>query len=122
MALYTPTLVAPMGENYGAAAAGTVVTVITPAGGGDFIQLFGDAVTLRFQTTGTASVITIDSVDLSNFGLDGNVTVTMGTTQVQYVKFDGSVTRFKQQSGNVGYVGLTYTSVTGLSIEASYDS
>jgi hypothetical protein len=122
MALYTPTLVAPLSENYGASTAGTTVVPITPAGGGDFIQLFGDAVTLRFQTTGTASVITIDSVDLSNFGVDGNVTVTMSATQVQYVKFDGSVTRFKQQTGNVGYVGLTYTSVVALAIEASYDS
>jgi phosphosulfolactate synthase (CoM biosynthesis protein A) len=122
MALYTPTLVVPMSENYGAATAGTGVTVITPNSGGDFIQLFGDAVTLRFATTGTASVITIDSVDLSNFGVDGNVTVTMGATQVQYVKFDGSVSRFKQQTGNVGYVALTYTSVTGLTLEASYDS
>jgi hypothetical protein len=122
MPLYTPTLVAPMGENYGAATAGTVVTVITPNAGGDSIQLFGDAVTLRFATTGTASVITIDSVDLSNFGQDQNVVLTMGATQVQYVKFDGSVTRFKQQAGNVGYVNLTYTSVTGLTIEASYDA
>jgi hypothetical protein len=122
MALYTPTLVAPMSENYGAATTGTVVTVITPAGGGDSIQLFGDSVTLRFATTGTTSVITFDSVDVSNFGQDQNVTLTMTATQVQYVKFDGSVSRFKQQSGNVGYVNLTYTSVTGMTIEASYDA
>jgi hypothetical protein len=122
MSLYTPVLVAPIGQNYGATAAGTVVTVITPAGGGDFVQLFGDTVTLRFATTGTASTITFDSVDLSNFGQDQNLTLTMGATQVQYVKFDGSASRFKQQSGNVGYLGMTYTSVTGLTIEASYQA
>jgi phosphosulfolactate synthase (CoM biosynthesis protein A) len=122
VALYTPTLVAPMSENYGATTTGTVVTVITPNAGGDSLQLFGDSVTVRFATTGTASVITIDSVDLSNFGQDQNVTLTMGATQVQYIKFDGSVTRFKQTAGNVGYVNFTYTSVTGLTMEASYDS
>jgi hypothetical protein len=122
MANYAPVLVAPVGQGYGALTVGTVVTVITPNIGGDFVQLFGDAVTFRFATTGTASVITFDSVDLSSFGQDTNVTLTMGATQVQYVKFDGSATRFKQQSGQVGYLGLSYTSVTGLTVEASYDA
>jgi phosphosulfolactate synthase (CoM biosynthesis protein A) len=111
-----------MSENYGAATTGTVVTVITPNAGGDSLQLFGDSVTVRFATSGTATVVTIDSVDLSNFGQDQNVTLTMGATQVQYIKFDGSVTRFKQQAGNIGYVNFTYTSVVGLTIEGSYDS
>lgn len=122
MATYTPVLVAPMSENYGSATTGTVVTVITPNAGGDSIQLIGTSVTLRFATTGTASTITIDSVDLSNFGQDQNVTLTMGATQVQYIKFDATVSRFKQTSGNVGYVNLSYTSVTGMTIEASYES
>jgi hypothetical protein len=120
--LYTPTLVAPVGQNYGGITVGVVVTVITPNIGGDGIQLFGDSVTLRFATTGTAAVITFDSVDLSNFGQDQNPTLTMTATQVQYVKFDGSASRFKQQSGNTGYVMLSYTSVTGLTIEAQYDA
>lgn len=122
MTLYTPVLVPPTSENYGGTTVGTVVTVITPAGGGDGIQLFGDSVTLRFATTGTLSVITFDSVDLSSFGQDQNLTLTMGATQVQYVKFDGSVSRFKQQSGNVGYLMMSYSSVVGLTIEASYDA
>jgi hypothetical protein len=41
---------------------------------------------------------------------------------VQYVKFDGSVSRFKQQSGNIGYLMISYSSVTGLLLEAQYDS
>lgn len=122
MALYTPVLVAPMAQNFGGTTAGTTVTVITPAGGGDFVQLIGSTVTLRIATAGTASVITIDSVDLSNFGQDQNITVTLGATAVAYVKFDASVSRFKQQTGNVGYVGLTYTSVVALTIEAQYEA
>jgi hypothetical protein len=111
-----------MDENYGSTTTGTVVTVITPNAGGDSIQLIGDNVTLRVATTGTASTITIDSVDLSNFGQDQNVTLTMGSTQVQYVKFAAAPSRFKQTSGNIGYVNLAYSSVVGLTIEASYDS
>lgn len=122
MATYTPVNVAAMSENYGATTAGVTVTAITPNISGDSIQLIGDNMTLRFATSGTASVVTIDSVDVSNFGQDQNVTVTLGATAVLYVKFDGNVSRFKQQTGNVGYVNLTYTSVTGLTIEASYDS
>ena len=122
MATYTPVLVAPMSENYGSTTAGTTVTVITPNAGGDSIQLIGTTVTLRFQTTGTASVVTLDSVDLSNFGVDQNITVTLGATAVAYIKFDATVSRFKQQSGNVGYVNLTYTSVTGMTIEAQYEA
>jgi hypothetical protein len=120
--LYQPVLLAPISENYGSLTAGTVVTVITPNAGGDGVALFGDSMTMRFATTGTGSVITFDSVDLSNFGQDQNLTLTMTATQVQYVKFDGSAPRFKQQSGNVGYLMMTYTSVTGLTIEAQYDS
>jgi hypothetical protein len=122
MATYTPVLVAPMGQTYGSTTGGTAAAPITPAGGGDSIQLIGRVVTLRIQTAGTASVVTIDSVDPSNYGQDQNITVTMGATAVQYVKFDASASRFKQQSGNVGYVNLTYTSVTNLTIEATYDS
>jgi hypothetical protein len=122
MTLYTPTLVAPISENYGATTAGVVAVPITPNIGGDGIQLFGDSVTLRFATTGTVAVITFDSVDLSSFGQDQNLTLTMGATQVQYVKFDGSVSRFKQQSGNIGYLMISYSSVTGLLLEAQYDS
>jgi hypothetical protein len=122
MATYTPVNVPAMTETYGSTTTGTVVAVITPNAGGDSIQLIGDNVTLRFATTGTGSTITFDSVDPSNQGTDVNVTLTMGATQVQYVKFAASDSRFKQQSGNVGYVNLTYTSVTGMTIEASYDS
>lgn len=122
MTAYTPTLVPPMGENYGSTTTGIVVTPITPNIGGDSIQISGDSVTLRLATTGTAATVTFDSVDLSNFGVDQDVQCVLSATQVKYVKFDASASRFKQQTGNVGYVNLSYTSVTGLTIEAQYDS
>lgn len=122
MTAYTPVNVPAMDEGYGATTTGTVVTVITPAGGGDSIALTGDNMTLRIATSGTASVVTFDSVDLSNFGQDQDVTCSLTATQVKYVKFAATASRFKQQSGNVGSVNLTYTSVVGLTIEASYDS
>lgn len=122
MTAYTPVLVAEMSENFGATTAGVVVTVITPNVSGDSFQLIGDTLTLRFATTGTASTITFDSVDLSNFGQDQDVTCVLSATQVKYVAVDSNVSRWKQVSGNVGYVNLTYTSITGLTIEASYSS
>ena len=120
MTTYTPILVAELSENYGAATAGVTVTPITPNVGGDSIQLIGDTLILRFATSGTASVVTLDSVDLSNYGTDQNVTVTLAATQVLYVPVDCNVSRWKQTSGNVGYLNLSYTSVTGLTVEASY--
>lgn len=122
MTAYSPVNVSAMDEGYGATTVGTVVTVITPNVGGDSIALTGDNMTLRFATSGTAATVTFDSVDLSNFGQDQDVTCVLSATQVKYVKFNANATRFKQQSGNVGSVNLTYTSVTGLTIEASYDS
>jgi hypothetical protein len=122
MTAYTPQLLAEMSENFGGTTTGVVPTVITPAGGGDSFQLIGDTLYLRFATSGTASTITFDSVDLSNFGTDQDVTCALTATQTKWVAIDANVSRFKQTSGNIGYVNLSYTSVTGLTIEAFYSS
>lgn len=119
MTLYTPMGLTPLSESYGAATAGQPVTAITPAGGGDFIALVGSYILLRLQTAGTGTVTTLDSVELSNFGSDVNVTVTNTATQVMAVLIKNDP-RFRQTSGNVGYLGLTYTSVTTFTIEAYY--
>jgi hypothetical protein len=119
MATYTPMNLTPLSEGYGSATAGQAVTAITPAGGGDFIALQGSYTFLRFQTAGTATVITLDSVELSNFGSDVNVTITPGATAISKVCIKNDP-RFKQTSGNIGYLGLTYTSVVALTIEAEY--
>lgn len=117
MAVYTPDSADPLSESYGSLTAGETPTVITPNGGGDSIALVGSLVLLRIATAGTISTITLDSVQLSSHGQDTNVTVTMPATGVRYVwiKVDP---RFKQTSGNVGHLNLTYTSVVALTIEA----
>jgi len=122
MTAYTPVLVAEMSQNYGATTAGVAVAVITPNIGGDSFQLLGDTLYLRIATAGTGSTITVDSVDLSNFGQDQNLTITMTATQVQYVAFDANVSRWKQTSGNIGYLNFSYTSITTMTIEAFYSS
>lgn len=119
MATITPLALTPLSSQYGAATAGQAVTPVTPAGGGDTVPLQGAYTFLRFETTGTASVITLDSVELSNFGTDVNVTVTMAATEIRKIAIKND-TRFKQVSGNVGNLNLTYTSVVALNIEAEY--
>jgi len=119
MAIITPLGLNPLSSSYGSATAGQAVTPVTPAGGGDSVALSGSYTLLRFETTGTASVITLDSVELSNFGSDVNVTVTMGATEIRKVAIKNDQ-RFKQTSGNVGHLNLSYTSVAALNIEAEY--
>lgn len=119
MAVVNPMGFTPLSESYGSATAGQVVTAVTPAGGGDAVMLQGSYTLLRFQTTGTAATITLDSVELSNFGSDVNVTVTMSATQIQKVAIKNDP-RFKQTAGNVGALNLSYSSVVGLSMEAEY--
>lgn len=117
MAAIAPLTLNPLSEQYGSATAGQVVTPATPAGGGDSVVLAGSLLILRFETTGTLSVITLDSVELSNFGSDVNVTVTMTATQIQAVAIKTDP-RFKQTAGNIGSLNLSYSSVVGMNIEA----
>jgi|SRR5882757_334564 len=122
MTAYTPTLVAEMSQNYGATTGGVTVAAITPNAGGDSFQLLGDTLYLRIATAGTGATVTVDSVDLSNFGQDQNITCVLASTATAYLAFDANVSRWKQTSGNIGYVNLTYTSVTTMTIEAFYSS
>jgi hypothetical protein len=119
VAAYTPLGLVPLSETYGSTTAGQAAVPITPNIGGDSIALTGSYVILRLATAGTGSTITLDSVKASDQGTDVNVTVVLGATATQYVpiKVDN---RFKQTSGNVGYLNLSYTSVTTLTIEAEY--
>ncbi len=119
MASYTPTGFQPLSSAYGLTTAGQTSVAITPNIGGDSIALVGSLVVLRFETTGTGAVITLDSVALSSYGQDQNITVTLGTTAVAWVPITVD-NRFKQTAGNVGYLNLSYTSVTGLKCEAFY--
>jgi hypothetical protein len=119
MATITPTVLTPLRLSYGALTVGDDDVPITCAGGGDTIPLLGDWVILTFATAGTASIITFDSVQPSDQGQDTNVTCSMSATDRTKVliKCDN---RFKQTSGNVGNVNLTYTSVVTLTVDAKY--
>jgi hypothetical protein len=119
MATITPLGLTPLSSQYGSATAGQVITPATPNIGGDTVPLTGAYVLLRFQTTGTGTVVTLDSVELSNFGTDVNVTITLTATQIQKVAIKTD-TRFKQTAGNIGNLNLTYTSVATLTLEAEY--
>jgi hypothetical protein len=119
MATITPLGLTPLSSQYGSATAGQVVTAATPNIGGDTIPLTGSFVLLRFQTTGTGATVTLDSVEMSNFGTDVNVTITLTATQIQKVAIKTD-NRFKQTAGNVGNLNLSYSSVATLSLEAEY--
>ncbi len=120
MALYTPDLATVAGNSYGALTIGDTPTPITPNVSGDSIALVGNKVGLWFVTTGTAITVTYDSVRLSDQGQDTNITSVLPATGVRRAMFDSSGDRFKQTSGNVGYLNLTYTAITGLTIYAWY--
>ena len=120
MALYSPDRSDPIGNSYGSTTAGETPTPIAPNVAGDSVAMVGRYVTLVFTTTGTASVITFDSVRLSDQGQDTNVTVAMPATGTRRVVLDASQDRFKQVAGNVGYLNMTYTSVAGMTFTAHY--
>jgi hypothetical protein len=119
MATITPTAYAPLSTSFSGSTAGQSSVGTAAAGGGDTVPLIGSYVKLTFRTAGTGSTITLDSVSLSSYGADQNITVTMAATDSQdvLIKVDE---RFKQTSGNVGNVNITYTSVTTLTVDAKY--
>lgn len=120
MASYTPDQATAIGNAFGGTVAGETPTPITPNIGGDSIALVGSKVTLWWVSTGTGATITFDSVSPSDQGNDNNLVLTQPATGVRRVVFDAAAARFKQTSGNVGYVNITYTAVTGLTLYAWY--
>lgn len=119
MATITPMAYTPLSDSYGSATAGQPVTPATPNIGGDTIPLQGAYTFIRIQTAGTGGTVTLDSVELSNFGTDVNVAITMTATQIQKVCIKNDQ-RFKQTSGNVGNLNLSYSSVTTMNLEVEY--
>jgi hypothetical protein len=119
MATITPALLTPVDENTGGTAIGQAAGWTAAAGGGDTVPLLGSEVILRFRTTGTVAVVTFDSVELSSYGTDVNPAVSLAATDEQEVRIKVG-TRFKQVSGNVGNLNLSYSSVVGLSVAAKY--
>jgi hypothetical protein len=108
-----------VGDTYSLATAGDAPGFVAADVAGDFIPLTGQFVLVTFRTAGTLSVVTIDSVTPSNQGSDENVLVNLSATDEKDVLFDLTQggQRFKQVSGNVGYLALTYSSVTNLTLK-----
>jgi hypothetical protein len=119
MATITPTALTPLRASYGSLTVGDDDVPVSCNAGGDTVPMLGDYVILTFATTGTAATITFDSVVLSDQGQDTNVTCVMSATDRTKVVIKNDA-RFKQQSGNVGNVNLTYTAVTGMTVDAKY--
>lgn len=122
MALYTPDAGVSIGNTFGGTVAGETPTAITPNIGGDSIALIGNIVTLWWVSTGTGATITFDSVAVSDQGNDNNLVLTQPATGVRRTIFNAAQARFKQIAGNVGYVNITYSSVTGLTLYAWYNN
>ena len=94
--------------------AGTAPALVAAAGGGDRIEP-GDRVFLHAKTTGTVSTITIDSVAPSNYGTDADVVVVMPATGERFI---GPLPASRFASNSDGLVSITYSAVTGLTVEA----
>lgn len=120
MALITPDASSPLSNTTTGTTVGETPTPITPAGGGDSVQLLGRLVTIWFVTAGTGITVTLDSVRTSDQGNDNNLTITLPASGQRRITLDASQDRFKQVSGNIGSVNLTYSAVTNLTMYAWY--
>lgn len=107
-----------VGDLYGSTTVGESPGYVAADVAGDSIPLVGSYVLISFKTAGTGSTVTLDSVALSSHGQDTNVTCVLAATDEKEFLIDLTTggQRFKQTSGNVGHLNLTYTSVTNLSL------
>lgn len=90
---------------------------LAAAGGGDMIPVTGRGTIFRAKTTGTGTTITLNSIRLTQYGTDVDLTMVLAATDEQeiFIQNDG---RFDQGGVNTGLMAVTYTSVTGLTIVA----
>lgn len=116
MATITPVTLTPITERSGGTVLGQAVATFTPAGGGDNVLATGTWLLVSFTTTGTASTLTFDSVELSSYGTDVNPTMVLAATDHQQMLIYVPDQRFLQPTGAgvPGSVGISYSSVVGL--------
>jgi hypothetical protein len=76
--------------------------------GGDMFPISGQGILLTYRTAGTAITVTINSVALSSYGDDKDITMVLAATDEQevFIKNDG---RFDQGGVNAGLVAVTYS-------------
>lgn len=118
MATLTSPVVTVLSKNFtGGTDQGQAAGFVAADGAGDLIPISGQGILLTFRSTGTASVVTINSATPSNYGDDKDVTVSLDATDEQevFIKNDG---RFDQGGVNAGLVAVTYTAVTGVTVKA----
>jgi hypothetical protein len=109
-----------IGAAYAQNSAGQAPGVIAAPANGDLVPISsGRGTLLMFRTTGTGSTVTLNSMVLSSYGTDVDITVTLAATDFQFVWIpnDGSG-RFDQGGANAGLLSLNYSSVTGLTVYA----
>lgn len=117
MATLTTDVLTPVGKNTTGTAVGQASGWTAANGGGDKIPISGRGVILRMRTAGTAADVTLNSVLPSNYGTDVNPIASLSATDEQEV-FIANDGRFDLGGADRGLVGLSYSSVTGLSIAA----
>jgi hypothetical protein len=107
-----PTLTKPAG----ATIAGITPTVVTPAGGGDNVFLVGNGLHFRFITSSaTTPTVTLNSIRPSDQGTDVDPVQTLPATGVR--EFILPASEYGRYADANNSVGLTYSSVTGLTFE-----
>ena len=116
----TRTTMTPLNATYSGTTAGQTPGVIASPANGDLVPISsGSGTLIIFQTAGTGSTITIANVVAPPYGTGGNVTVTCSATDFQTVYITNDyLDRFDQGSSNAGYVSLSYSSTTSLTVRA----
>jgi len=123
MATAVATTAINVGSTYVGTTAGQDITAsgITPTTGtGDLYPINqGTGTLLIITTAGTGCTMTIDSVFLSNYGIDQDLTVTCPATGVVIVCLDvDGVRRFDQGGGNAGLAKMTPSANTSVKVYA----
>jgi hypothetical protein len=109
MATLTTTIPPILNKSFtGASNQGQAAGWVAPTTGGDLIPVTGRGTIFRVKTAGTAITVTLNSVALSNYGVDQDVTMVLAATDEQEV-FIANDGRFDQGGVNTGLMAVTYS-------------
>jgi hypothetical protein len=123
MATLTATIAANVGANTTGSTAGQDITATgaTPTTGtGDLYPInLGTGTLIIITTAGTSCTFTVDSILLSSYGTDQDLTITCPATGVVIVCLDvDGYRRFDQGGGNAGFAKLTPSANTNVKVYA----
>lgn len=111
-----PTTIPPiLNRSFTGGSSGQAAGWAAATGAGDMIPVTGRGTIFRVKSTGTGVTVTLNSIVLSNYGADQDITLTLAATDEQevFVQNDG---RFDQGGVNAGLMAVTYSQVVGVSI------